>query len=157
MKTLFVSVDFSPATRHVVATAADLAAELNAKLVLHHSLIPPMVTTEYGIGIEMLQETIALGEKSARHQLQHLEDELTARGLRVTTVLTSGTAAPHILEQAEKMRADTIVMGSHGHTALYDLLVGSTTHLVLHKAHCPVLIVPPGKAKAGRKKRATRS
>jgi nucleotide-binding universal stress UspA family protein len=35
------------------------------------------------------------------------------------------------------------VMGSHGHTAFYDLLVGSTTHAVLKRAKCPVVIVPP--------------
>jgi nucleotide-binding universal stress UspA family protein len=34
------------------------------------------------------------------------------------------------------------VMGSHGHTALYDLLVGSTTHGVLMRAICPVVIIP---------------
>jgi nucleotide-binding universal stress UspA family protein len=38
-------------------------------------------------------------------------------------------------------------MGSHGHTAFYDLLVGSTTQGVLKKAPCPVLIVPAEKAK----------
>jgi nucleotide-binding universal stress UspA family protein len=36
-------------------------------------------------------------------------------------------------------------MGSHGHTAFYDLLVGSTTHGVLMRANCPVVIVPPEK------------
>jgi len=30
-------------------------------------------------------------------------------------------------------------MGTHGHGAIYDLLVGSTTHGVLEKAPCPVL------------------
>jgi nucleotide-binding universal stress UspA family protein len=39
------------------------------------------------------------------------------------------------------------VMGSHGHTALYDLLVGSTTHGVLMRAQCPVVIVPSAKQK----------
>jgi nucleotide-binding universal stress UspA family protein len=43
-------------------------------------------------------------------------------------------------------------MGSHGHTALYDLLVGSTTHQVLRKAKCPVVIVPSPTKAAGKKK-----
>ena len=55
-----------------------------------------------------------------------------------------------IVEQAEKSRADYIVMGSHGHTAFYDLLVGSTTHGVLMRAKCPVLIVPAAKEKKRR-------
>ena len=102
---------------------------------------------------QMVQETIEIAEKGARHQLEHLEDELTAKGLSVTKVLTAGPAAGHILEQAAKRKADMIVLGSHGHTALYDLIVGGTTHAVLRKATCPVLIVPRGTSKGGKRKK----
>jgi len=63
--------------------------------------------------------------------------------LPIQTVQRTGAPAPLILEQAEKENADYIVMGSHGPTAFYDLLVGSTTHQVLRKSPCPVMIVPP--------------
>ncbi len=149
MKTMLVSVDFSPATRAVIETAVELAKTSGAEVVLHHSLLPPVVTTEYGIGMEMLQETLAVAEKNARHQLEHTEDELTARGLTVSTQLTHGPAAAHILEIAAKRKADLIVLGSHGHTAFYDLIVGSTTHAVLRKAACPVMVVPRAAAKKG--------
>jgi nucleotide-binding universal stress UspA family protein len=51
-----------------------------------------------------------------------------------------------ILDHAKQVSADYLVMGSHGHTALYDLLVGSTTHGVLLRAPCPVVITPSPKA-----------
>jgi nucleotide-binding universal stress UspA family protein len=156
MKTLLVSVDFSAATRAVIDTALELAAPAGAKLILHHTLVPALVTTEYGLGVEMLREAELMSEKAARHQLEHLEDELTARGADAATVLTHGSAAPCILEAAKKHRADLIVLGSHGHTAFYDLIVGSTTHAVLKKAACPVLVVPPAaaeKAPSARRKR----
>lgn len=143
MKTLLVSVDFSAATRAVVNAAVELAAAPAAKLVLHHSLIPAPATTEYGLGVDMMRETMLLNEKAALHQLEHLEDELTALGLDVTTELSHGHPATAILDAAKKRRADMIVLGSHGHTAFYELLVGGTTHSVLKKATCPVLVVPP--------------
>jgi nucleotide-binding universal stress UspA family protein len=62
------------------------------------------------------------------------------------TVQVVGSPVQHITSEAERTEADYIVMGSHGHTALYELLVGSTTHGVLKRAHCPVVIVPAGKA-----------
>jgi nucleotide-binding universal stress UspA family protein len=148
MKTLLASVDFSDATRAVIATAVELASAPGARLVIHHSLVPPMVTTEYGIGIEMLQENLALTEKTARHQLQHIEDELTARGLHVSTALTHGAPATDIVNKAAKIHADAIVLGSHGHTAFYDLVVGSTTHSVIKHSTCPVVIVPRVKTKS---------
>lgn len=153
MKTLLVSVDFSAATRAVIETAVELAQASRAQVVLHHSLMPPIVTTEFGIGAEMVQATIEIAEKGARHQLDHLEDELTARGLKVSAALTNGPAAERILEVAAKRKADAIVLGSHGHTAFYDLMVGGTTHAVLRKATCPVIIVPRGASKPARRKR----
>lgn len=153
MKTILVSVDFSSATRAVVEAALELGGVSAARYILHHSLMPPVITTEYGIGLEMLQETIEIGRKSALHQLEHLEDELTARGIDVSTELSDGAAAPHILDLAASKRVDTIVLGSHGHSAIYDLLLGSTTHAVLQKATCPVLIVPVNSTALRKKKK----
>jgi nucleotide-binding universal stress UspA family protein len=153
MKTLLVSVDFSSASRSVVDAASGLAKSTEARVILHHSLQPPIVTTEYGIGIAMMQETLAIAEKGARHQLEHIEDEFTALGIEADSVLTEGAASPHIVDLARKRKADLIVLGSHGHTALYDLIVGSTTNAVLRKAPCPVMIVSARETKAKKRKR----
>jgi nucleotide-binding universal stress UspA family protein len=83
--------------------------------------------------------------------LARVQDYLTDKGIETDTLQFTGAPVPNILKQAEKLDADYIVMGSHGHTAFYDLLVGSTTHGVLLRATCPVVIVPAEKKK-GRKK-----
>ncbi len=70
-----------------------------------------------------------------------------------TSRLVSGFAAGNIVEQASELNAAYVVLGSHGHTAIYDLLVGSTTHAVLKKAPCPVVVVPAEKEKAADKER----
>ena len=112
-----------------------------------------MVRAGYGLGLEGITQVHATGEKAARHQLEHLEDELTAQGFDVTSAFTDGLPATRILELAAKRKADLIVLGSHGHTALYELLLGGTTHLVLKKARCPVLVVPSACPAPSRKKR----
>jgi nucleotide-binding universal stress UspA family protein len=50
-----------------------------------------------------------------------------------------------ILEQAEKLDADVIVMGSHGRGKLFDLVVGSVSAGVMRKSPVPVLVVPARK------------
>jgi nucleotide-binding universal stress UspA family protein len=40
-------------------------------------------------------------------------------------------------------KADVIVSGTRGHTAIAGLLLGSVTQRLLHLAHCPVLVIPP--------------
>jgi nucleotide-binding universal stress UspA family protein len=112
-----------------------------------------MITTEYGIGIEVLQETLAINEKVAVRQLTHLQSSLAAKGISADTLLVNGLAEANILEQARKHKVDYIILGSHGHTAFYDLLVGSTTHAVLKKTTCPVIVVPSPRKKKPAKKR----
>jgi nucleotide-binding universal stress UspA family protein len=55
-----------------------------------------------------------------------------------------------ILEQAQKLGAEYIVIGSHGHSAVYDVMMGSVASGVLKKSPCPVLIVPPISVEAER-------
>jgi len=152
MKTILTPVDFSPATRDVVQATVNLASPLGAHVLLLHSLQPPLITTDYGIGIEVLHETLALNEKAAIRQLEHLKKLVTAKGLVADTLLVNGQAATNIVSQAVALGADYIILGSHGHTAFYDLLVGSTAHAVLQKAPCPVIIVPGAKKKPAKKR-----
>ncbi|MFA6287479.1 MAG: universal stress protein [Opitutaceae bacterium] len=152
MKTILTPVDFSQATRDVVQATVNLASPLGAHVLLLHSLQPPLITTDYGIGIEVLHETLAINEKAAVRQLEHLKKLLTAKGLVADTLLVNGLAAPNIIDQAVSLGADYIILGSHGHTAFYDLLVGSTTHMVLKKAPCPVIVVPITKKKPVKKR-----
>jgi nucleotide-binding universal stress UspA family protein len=145
MKTILAPIDFSTATSRVLDAAVSLALATDGRIVLLHVVQPPLLTSDYGLAMESFQEAIAISEKHSAKRLAELRDQLQSRIDQVTTEQASGAAIPEILEQAKKHQADYIVMGSHGHTALYDLLVGGTTHGILRKAPCPVVIVPPGK------------
>ena len=142
MKTILTPIDFSAVSEAVVAEAAALARAHNGRVVLLTTIQPPVVPTEYAAFIKDVTEITAAGEKNAARQLAKLEEKLHADLVSADSIQLTGAPIPHILEQAEKLEADYIVMGSHGHTALYDLLVGSTTHGVLLRAKCPVVIVP---------------
>lgn len=154
MKTIITPVDFSGSTAHVLAAARELATSLEARIILLHVVQPPIVTSDYGLAMENVREILAVSEKAATRQLSHIVEQLKAKGVSVRTIQVNGAPVKNIIECAEKNRADYIVMGSHGHTSLYDLLVGSTTHGVLKKAKCPVLIVPakPKKKTPSRKR-----
>ena len=116
-----------------------------------HAVQYPVITTDYGLTAEMLQETVQANETAARRQMAHLEKSLVDQGVPVSSQLASGFAAGNIIDAASKHEAAYIVLGSHGHTAFYDLLVGSTTHAVLKKSPCPVVVVPPEQKRAERK------
>ncbi len=145
-------MDFSGATDAVVAEAAKLATAIKGQVVLLSIIQPPVITTEYAPLMENMGEITAAGEKAAAKHLARLQDVLQKQDVPTETVQLNGAPVQHIIEQAKKFAADYIVMGSHGHTALYDLLVGSTTHGVLLRATSPVVIVPRTKDRASRPK-----
>lgn len=151
VKTILTPIDFSDATPVVVDQAATLARAIGARIVLLTVIQPPVSVPEYAL-IENIAEITAVGEKSASQHLSRLAAELEREKIPTETRQFVGSPIVHITEQAAKVKADYIVMGSHGHTALYDLLVGSTTHGVLLRAKCPVIILPATKGGRDTKK-----
>ena len=145
MKTILAPVDFSSVTESVLAEAASLARAVKGHIVLLSIIQPPTAIADYAPLMQDIAEITVAGEKSASHKLNSLVKKLEADGLSAESVHLIGAPVPHILSEAGRLHADYIVMGSHGHTALYELLVGSTTHGVLMRAPCPVVIVPAAK------------
>jgi nucleotide-binding universal stress UspA family protein len=148
MKTILAPVDFSSATDAVIAEATSLAKAVDGKVVLLTVIQPPAAVADYAPLLQDIAEITAAGEKAAATRLASLQEKLRADGVTSECVQVVGAPVPHIAAEAERVDADYIVMGSHGHTALYELLVGSTTHGILKRAACPVVIVPASKTGA---------
>lgn len=156
MKTILAPIDFSAVSDVVVTEAAALARAHQGRVVLLSVVQPPAAMADYAPLLADIAEITAAGERNAARQLEKIEAKLAADCITTESVQLVGAPIPLIVEQAEKLDADYIVMGSHGHTALYDLLVGSTTHGVLMRAKCPVVIVPSVKQTTARKPRKAR-
>jgi nucleotide-binding universal stress UspA family protein len=61
------------------------------------------------------------------------------------TLIDGGSAARAILQAAERLGTDAIVIGSHGRSAPSRALLGSVSEEVVRHAHRPVLVVPGSK------------
>lgn len=143
MKTLLVALDLSQASARVCDVACGLAESMQARLVLLHAVQPQKVALRsYGFAVGEVQAMLATLEKRATRDLLALVRRCKKRGLEVEAAQLAGEAAPTILAQAKALGADLIVLGSHGHSAAFDLLVGSTAQRVLRQAKTPVLVVP---------------
>ena len=144
MNTILVAIDFSDVTTRVLEKATELAKALGGRLVVLHVIQPPVnLSASDPILVENTARITSAAEKAADKYLERLEKGLQADFGSVQVLRLTGAPVARILEQAAALPADYIVLGSHGHTAVYDLLVGSTAHGVLKKAPCPVIIVPP--------------
>lgn len=150
MKTILVPVDFSAVTAQVVRTACEMARLTGARIVLLHVL--PQVTAfeTYGLGSEIIMETTQARERIMGRELAELAKRCSRSVPAVRTVQLTGKAVPAILQQAKKLKAAYIMLGSHGHGAVYDLVTGSVAQGVLRGASCPVFVVPVRPARTRR-------
>jgi hypothetical protein len=65
----------------------------------------------------------------------------TVPGVAHEVELLTGTPVCELLQFAQDMKIDLIVMSSHGRTGLRRLLMGSIAEGIMRKANCPVLVV----------------
>jgi nucleotide-binding universal stress UspA family protein len=142
MKTILVPVDFSPMTARVLEEAAVQARTSAARVVLVHVTQPTTGVVDYAAIVVAVAQVNEAAVKHAQAELARLEEQLRRQGVEAASVHVVGTPVPAIMEQARTLPADYIVIGSHGHTAFHDLLVGGTAHGILRRATCPVLVVP---------------
>lgn len=136
---ILVALDFSDAGMRALHKACELAAQFKASLHVIHvvEFLPPLDTTFGGVSpfdVELMDKLVA----SARERLFAVAME---RGLpEACCQVETGSPRSEILRLAEQIKADLIVLGSHGRHGLA-VLLGSTASSVLHHAGCDVLAV----------------
>ncbi len=146
MKSILVAVDFSDVSDRVVLKAGELAAALGAKVWVMHAV----TDTSYingGMGEVPVPWTLP-DEDLPRHfpsemgRLRDYTSMLLDKSVDAESVLVSGPAIERIMHVADLRDADLIVMGSHGHGALYELIVGTVSEGLMRRSQTPVMIVP---------------
>ncbi len=148
MKTLLVPVDLSDASKIVLAKASELAQQLSARVILLHIVEPVATYVPVGATMDVIAaapppvEATAESLSAPDSRLKALAAPLEAAGLNVEIITLIGLAIDDILEQAQKHHADYIILGSHGHGALYHLFSGSVVTGILKRAKRPIIIVP---------------
>lgn len=138
-KHILLTTDLAPNTHEVAKRAREMAKISDAKVSLLHVLeYTPSVYSggEFSIPVELDIEKTLL--KHANQSLAELGSEY---GIATANqYIKNGSVKTAVAELAEKIEADLILVGSHGHNGL-EALLGSTANAILHHAACDVLAV----------------
>ena len=143
---ILVPSDGSKAAQRASGYAVDLAKQLKASIIAL-SVIDVR---------SFVAQTVSASE-TARHTIEPIEDYLREaaegyageikklcdkNGVSSRTVIAAGHPVECIVKEAERAKANLIIMGSHGKSALAVAVLGSVTYGVIHKeTKIPVLIV----------------
>ena len=136
--TVVTGFDGSPAARQALREAALMARGGRLVVVYAREKAPPQVTSRWRELLE--QEHAERGQEILENAVRGHDVDLTA--MQFETRLATGRPAPAIMAVAREVDADMIVVGSHGYSALSQLL-GSVSLELVRKADLPVMIIPP--------------
>ena len=152
MRRVLACVDLTESSERVLACARSLA-EPGGQLVILHVAAPEPDFVGYGVGPQSVRDTVALELRNEHRQVQQLAATLQAAGPSVTPLTVQGRAAEKILDHAERLDIDFIVLGTKGHSMLHDWVVGSVARDVVKGASRPIVLVP-SRAAQSRARRA---
>ncbi|MCG3120772.1 MAG: Universal stress protein F [bacterium] len=145
LRKILVPTDFSAISNRAIAVAVDMAKANKAKLILMTVIGDLPMTDE-----EMMMLRVSLDRVKAANQeqinvatqkLKKLIRPEVAKSLRAQFLVHDGKPFVEIIRAAKDLKADLIVMASHGHSRVAEILLGSTTDRVVQKAPCSVLVV----------------
>ena len=139
---ILVTVDLSLASDIVIEAARGVAELAGVCVYVLHA-----VETEPGFVCpesdpEAARSWLAKKFPLEQSRVQALADKLLDDGLYAEPLLVCGHAVDATLKEADILGAGLIVVGSHGHGAVYDVLIGSYSAGIIRKSKLPVLVVP---------------
>ncbi|NGM70580.1 universal stress protein [Natronolimnobius sp. AArcel1] len=142
--TILVPTDGSPGVEPAIDNALELAQRYDASV---HAISvidsAELMELDYLGDRTAFEQTIEPLEDAAKDAVQTVEARARAEDadLEVVTVVRQGTPFETILEYADHVDADLIVMGTHGRRGLSRYLLGSTTERIVRASPVPVLTV----------------
>jgi nucleotide-binding universal stress UspA family protein len=150
---ILVALDLSVASQQVLRFVETLTSGLTAKVWLFHVTEPSSGMVEYKGSLRNDESDDRLDTDYARDQIAkkfHLEHNFLLKEAKklesdkvvVSARVVQGSPTEILLLESEKLAIDMIIVGSHGHGALYNALIGSVSERILHQSNCAVLVVP---------------
>jgi universal stress protein A len=137
---VLVPVDFSPPSEAALIYALKLAQLVGAAVYACHIIPTPHVLDAlYERGFTPPESVKRIAQKARKRIKEIAEAQETTVPLRIHC--KEGEAAEHILQQAETLKADLIVIGTHGRSGVERFFLGSVAETVIRRAPCPVLTV----------------
>jgi nucleotide-binding universal stress UspA family protein len=136
------ATDFTHRSQAAAQVAVDLARRAGGSVELAHVMKPGTIDV-----LALAADAVVLEEEvraDIEARLAAECDRLSTAAVPVTFHVGEGDAEAAVLARGREVRADLIVTGTHGRSALRRLLLGSVGEEIARRADRPILVVPPG-------------
>jgi nucleotide-binding universal stress UspA family protein len=137
---ILMGSDFSPASFRALNYAMAIAYRYGSELSIIHALGPE---PHSAVPMDPLPPELNREGRAAQEQIDELQEQLTAAGVRHRAEINVGRPAEVIAASIQRERPDLVVLGTHGRSMLGKLALGSVTEEVLRTVPSAVLTIGP--------------
>jgi nucleotide-binding universal stress UspA family protein len=127
-------------------TAAWLARDLGGKVTVLYVAVELETVPAVSAGAGLDQEEVRQRIREEAHERADVLARHVLGDVPYEVVVGEGDVADEVAAVADRVGADLVVVGSQGRSAVRSVILGDTTRDILRRAHCPVVVVPPGVA-----------
>jgi nucleotide-binding universal stress UspA family protein len=142
LKNILVAVDFNDAVGELMSYAESFAEKYGAKIWVVHVAAPDPDFVGYETGPQYIRDMRADELKDEHKELQQICEMFIKPKLASDALLIQGSTVETVLEEAKKLKADLLIVGTHQHSFFYNLFAESVSVELFKNAEIPVLSVP---------------
>ncbi len=140
MKNILIPIDFSKHSKYACSLASKIAKKTNASVHLLHMVELPTGIIDMGSGNNFSIPESMLYIRKVKDNLLELKKKYFIEIPEVKHAIRFQNPFQGIKDYCEKFNIDLIVMGSRGHTALEEIIIGSNTEKTVRSMNIPVLV-----------------
>ena len=142
MKSIVVGVDLNEADEAVIQEAVSLARDTQATLHLVHAFPAETSVMDYVVYVPVDPEKRNAAISDVQEKLESLASELQDKGVQARGRIRFGHPHDEVLEYAEEVQAEVIVVGTQSRNAVSRALLGATADKIVRRSPIPILVVP---------------
>ena len=142
LKNIMVAVDFNDSIGELMVYADNLAEKFGSKVWVLHVADPEPDFIGYEPGPQYIREIKAEEYREEHHSLQEVCKNFLSEETNKEALLIQGSTVETVVEEAKKLNIDLLIVGTHKHSFLHNLLQESVSMELIKKAEIPILTIP---------------
>lgn len=142
IKNILVAIDFNDAVGELLGYAEGIAEKFGAKVWVLHVAEPDPDFVGYKPGPQYIRDFKAEEYREEHRNLQMYCDNFLSEEVEKEALLIQGSTVEAVLDEAQKLNSDLLIVGTHKHSFLHNLLKESVSLKLLKKGNIPLLTIP---------------
>ena len=141
-KNIMVAVDFNDSLGELMVYADRLAQKFESKVWVLHVADPEPDFVGYEPGPQYIRDIKAEEYREEHRNLQEVCKNFLSEDVKAEALLIQGSTVETVMSEAQKLNIDLLIVGTHKHSFLHNLLQESVSMELIKKAEIPMLTIP---------------